>query len=118
MKKLPEHLKFRRHIQSRYNKELNTMIERPPHSETVQYYVARVTSKHRDKLIDYLTDKKIHTSVHFKPLYKYALLKQDREYPVCETEWIKFISLPCHNNMKDEDIDYVVYWINKYFEEN
>ena len=70
------------------------------------------------KLIDYLADKKIHTSVHFKPLYKYTPLKQDREYPVCESEWTKLISLPCHNNMKDEDIDYVVYWVNKYFEEN
>jgi perosamine synthetase len=118
MKKLPKHLEFRRHIQSRYNKELNTLIERPPHSETVQYYVARVPSEHRDKLIDYLADKKIHTSVHFKPLYKYTPLKQDREYPVCESEWTKLISLPCHNNMKDEDIDYVVYWVNKYFEEN
>ena len=118
MKKLPKHLEFRRHIQSRYNKELNPMIERPPHSETVQYYVARVPSEHRDKLIDYLADKKIHTSVHFKPLYKYTPLLQDREYPVCESEWTKLISLPCHNNMKDEDIDYVVYCVNKCIEEN
>ena len=118
MKKLPKHLEFRRHVQSRYNAELNQLIERPPHSETVQYYVARVPSKHRDTLIDYLADKKIHTSVHFKPLYKYTPLKQDREYPVCESEWTKLISLPCHNNMKDEDIDYVIYWVNKYFEEN
>ena len=118
MKKLPKHLEFRRHIQSRYNEELNVLVERPPHSETVQYYVGRVPSEHRDKLIDYLADKKIHTSVHFKPLYKYTPLLQDREYPVCESEWTKLISLPCHNNMKDEDIDYVVYWVNKYFEEN
>ena len=118
MKKLPKHLKFRRHIQSRYNKELNKLVERPPHSETVQYYVGRVPTIHRDKLIDYLADKKIHTSVHFKPLYLYSPLKQDRQYPVCDTEWTKLISLPCHNNMKEEDIDYVVYWVNKYFEEN
>ena len=117
MKKLPKHLEFRRHVQSRYNEELNSMVERPPHSETVQYYVGRVPSEHRDKLIDYLADKKIHTSVHFKPLYKYGPIKQDREYPVCETEWTKLISLPCHNAMKEEDIDYVVYWVNKYFEE-
>jgi len=117
MKKLPEHLKFRRYIQKRYNDELNYLIERPPHSETVQYYVARVHASHRDKLIDYLSDKKIHTSVHFKPLYKYAPLSQDREYPVSETQWERLISLPCHNRMKEDDIDYVIYWVNKYFEE-
>ena len=118
MKKLPEHLKFRRHVQTRYNKELNPLVQRPPHSETVQYYVTRVPANHRNILIEYLADKNIHTSVHFKPLYKYDILKQDREYPVSDTEWLKFLTLPCNNRMKEEDIDYVIYWVNKYFEEN
>ena len=118
MKKLPKHLEFRRHIQSRYNKELNPLIERPPHSETVQYYVSRVPAEHRDNMGDYLADKKIHTSVHFKPLYKYGPLQQNRNYPVCDVEWLKLLTLPCHNRMKDEDIDYVIYWVNKYVEEN
>ena len=118
MKKLPEHLAFRRHVQERYNNELNPLVERPPHSETVQYYVSRVPTNHRDKLINYLTDKKVHTSVHFKPLYFYDVLKQNRNYPVADTEWLKFLTLPCHNRMIEEDIDYVIYWVNKYFEEN
>ena len=117
MKKLPAHLEFRRHVQSRYNTELPKIMERPPHSETVQYYVARVPKEHRDHLIDYLADKKIHTSVHFKPLYLYEPLKQDRNYSVCDTEWKKLITLPCHNRMVEDDIDYIIYWVNKYFEE-
>ncbi len=117
MKKLPEHLKFRRHIQKRYNSELHPLIERPCHSETVQYYIARVPSHHRAPLINYLSNKKIHTSVHFKPLYKFTPLKQEREYPVSEKEWIKFLTLPCHNRMNEDDIDYVIYWVNKYFDD-
>jgi len=132
MKKLPEHLKFRRHVQDRYNKELHPVFERPPHSETVQYYCPRLPEKFineapdgsgiggkvcRDNLIDYLADKKIHTSVHFKPLYKYGPLEQNRVYPVSEQEWVKLISLPCHNRMVEEDIDYVIYWTNKWVEE-
>ena len=118
MKKLAANLEFRRHIQKRYNEELHPVFERPPHSETVQYYVTRVPANHRNILIEYLADKNIHTSVHFKPLYKYDILKQDREYPVSDTEWLKFLTLPCNNRMKEEDIDYVIYWVNKYFEEN
>ncbi len=132
MKKLPEHLKFRRHVQDRYNKELHPLIERPHHTETVQYYCAKLPEKltnkapdgsgygdsiGRDNLIDYLADKKIHTSVHFKPLYKYGPLQQDRVYPVCEKEWTKLISLPVHNRMVEEDIDYVIYWVNKWVKE-
>ena len=118
MKKLPNHLKFRRHIQKRYNKELNPIIERPPHSETVQYYVSRVPKKDRNNLINFLTSKNIHTSVHFKPLYKYTPLNQNRDYPVSDVEWEKFLTLPCHNRMTEDDISYVIYWVNKYFEDN
>ena len=132
MKKLPANLEFRRHVQKRYNEELHPIIERPHHTETVQYYCAKLPPKYtniapdgsghssitRDDLIDYLASKKIHTSVHFKPLYKYDPLHQNREYPICEKEWVKLISLPVHNRMKEEDIDYVIYWTNKWIEEH
>ena len=45
MKKLPKHLEFRRHIQKRYNEELSSYVVRPPHSETVQYYISRNSKK-------------------------------------------------------------------------
>ena len=73
-------------------------------------------SEHREPLIEYLATKKIHTSVHFKPLYKFKPLLQNRDYPVCDTEWEKLITLPCHNRMEKEDIEYVIYWVNSYFE--
>jgi len=118
MKKLDKHLETRRYIQKRYNEGLCEQVERPAWSDTVQYYCARVSPEHRDSLIDYLASKKIHTSVHFKPLHKYEVVKQDREYPVADTEWLKLISLPVHPGMTDEDIDYVIYWVNQYFSEN
>lgn len=117
MKKLEKHLEWRRHIQSCYNNELHGLIKCPPWSETVQYYCARVPSQERDTMIDYLSDKKIHTSVHFKPLHKYNVVKQNRNYPVADREWKKLISLPCHPGMSQEDIDYVIYWVKKYYEE-
>jgi len=117
MKKLPAHLEFRRHVQERYNRELKGYIQPPPHSETVQYYCAKVDSSVRDQLISYLADKKIHTSVHFKPLHLFKILKQDREYPIADVEWKKLISLPCHNNMTEEDIDYVIHWVKEFYNE-
>ena len=119
MKKLPKNLEWRRHVQKRYNEELADCIQAPPHSETVQYYCAKVPPEHRDNLIDYLADKNIHTSVHFKPLHKYNVVKHmnQREYPVADVEWKKLISLPCHPGMNDEDIDYVMYWVREYFAE-
>ena len=128
MKKLSQFLDTRRHIQKRYNEELSSVIERPAYSDTVQYYCARLPEKKhnfapdgsgfssigRDQLIGYLADKKIHTSVHFKPLHQYDILKRNREYPIADVEWLKLITLPCHNGMTDDDIDYVIYWVNKF----
>ena len=117
MKKLPKNLEWRRHIQKRYNEELADCIQAPPHSETVQYYCAKVPPEHRDSLIDYLSSKNIHTSVHFKPLHKFNVVKSmnQREYPSADVEWQKLISLPCHPAMSEEDITYVIYWVKEYF---
>ena len=117
MKKLPEHLKFRRHVQERYNTELCGYIEPPVISDTVQYYCARVPKEHRNPLMDYLSDKKIHTSVHFKPLHKYEILQTPRDYPIANDEWQRLISLPVTNRMTESDIDYVIYWIKRYFDD-
>ena len=121
MKKLPKNLEWRRYIQSKYNKELSNKVERPPHSETVQYYCAKVSPEYRADLIDYLANKNIHTSVHFKPLHKYEVIKnnmthKDKKFPIADKEWLKLITLPVHPAMTEEDIDYVIYWVNKYFE--
>jgi perosamine synthetase len=122
LNKLDKILSKRQHIQTRYNNELCNSITRPPYSETVQYYCAKVDKDKRDSIIDYLADKKIHTSVHFKPLHKYEVIKEhaafpNREFPVADEEWLKLVSLPCHPGMTEEDIDYVIYWVNEYFEE-
>lgn len=116
LKKLDGHLKIRRNIQKRYNDELSDIVGRPEWSETVQYYCARVPSEHRDLLIEYLKSKNIHTSVHYKPLHLHDVVKQNRTFPVADSEWKKLISLPVHPAMSDQDTDYVIYWVNKYFE--
>ena len=55
LKKLPENLKRRQFIQSKYNKELSSIekIQLPPFSYTVQHYVIKVPPDLRNKLIDY-----------------------------------------------------------------
>jgi len=117
MKKLPKHLEWRRHIQKCYNDELSGLIRIPAWSETVQHYGARVPSNERNDMINYLADKKIHTSVHYKPLHIHKIVKQDRDYPVANNEWKKLVSLPCHPGMTQEDIDYVIYWVKEFYGE-
>ena len=90
-------------------------IIKPHWSETCQFYSASVKNVFRDKLMEFLSTKKIHTTVHFKPLHLHPIFKQERSFPIADNEWNKFISLPCHAGMKNEDIDYVIYWVKEFF---
>ena len=112
---LSKYLKVRMKIQKKYNEELADEVIRPAWSNTCQFYSASVPSEHRNNLMNYLSTKNIHTTIHFKPLHFHTIFKQKRKFEVAENEWTKFISLPCHSAMKEQDIDYVIYWVNKYF---
>lgn len=117
LEKLDTHLAIRRHIQKRYMEELDGYLDAPAFSDTVQYYCARVKNpNHRDILIDYLAGVKIHTSVHFKPLHLHPVLRQQWDFPNADFEWKKLITLPCHPALTDEDVDYIVYWIKRFFD--
>jgi|TARA_Y100000296_G_scaffold66548_1_gene78660 perosamine synthetase len=116
MKRLPDLINRRQYIQKIYNKNLHREIKRPMWSDVCQFYSCKVNPDLRNKLIKYLSDKKIHTSVHYKPLHLHSILKQNRDYPVADVEWKKSITLPCHYGMTDEEIEYVIYWVNSFFD--
>jgi perosamine synthetase len=117
MNKLDENLKRRQFIQEKYNEAFSKIseIQIPPFSYTVQHYVIKVEPNRRDNLIDYLKDKNIHTSVHYRPLHLFTQFKDDSDFPIANREWLKMMTLPVHLNMSDEDIDYIIYWVKEFF---
>lgn len=117
MEKLETTLKRRQFIQAKYNEAFNSIdeITLPPFSYTVQHYVIKVSPDKRDALIDFLKDKNIHTSVHYRPLHLFTQFKDDTSFPIADKEWLKIITLPVHLNMTNEDIDYVIYWVQTFF---
>ena len=118
MKKLHSNLMRRQFIQEKYNeafKEMNE-ITTSPFSYTVQHYVIKVNKDKRDKLIDYLKEKNIHTSVHYRPIHYLTYYKDDEnKFPVANEEWLKMLTLPVHLNITDEDINYIIYWVKDFF---
>jgi perosamine synthetase len=117
MAKLDENLKRRQYIQEKYNTAFKDIehIVLPPFSYTVQHYVIKVEPEKRNKLIDYLKEKNIHTSVHYRPLHLFTYYKSTSNFPVADKEWVKMITLPVHLNMSDHDIDYIIYWVKQFF---
>ncbi|MCP3684952.1 MAG: DegT/DnrJ/EryC1/StrS family aminotransferase [bacterium] len=100
----------RREIQAKYNEafaELAGVIV-PEHSHTVQYYTLETVN--RDTVSTRLAERKIATSVHFKPLSEMTYWKKAVKYPlpVTSSVWPNLLSLPCHDALKDDDVEYII----------
>ncbi len=115
LKSLKKIIKKKLDIQEIYNARLPKSIIRPEFSGTCAFYSPSVSAKIRGKLMKYLSKKKIHTTIHYKPLHKHKIFKQERDFPIADIEWKKFISLPCHAAMTHKDILYVIHFINEFY---
>lgn len=118
LRRLPLMLARRRTIQRRYNQAFQNIpqIKLPMHSETVQYYTPEF--ERRDELSEFLAEKGISTSVHFKPLSEMTEYKQyvKNPLPVTNQVWPKLLSLPCFNSLTDLDLDYIISQVTAFYE--
>jgi dTDP-4-amino-4,6-dideoxygalactose transaminase len=80
-------------------------------------YVLRIRPEHltidRDRFISELTERKIGTSVHYRPVHmmtyyaeKYGL--RPEAYPVSRDAFERMVSLPLHPGLSDDDVDDVI----------
>ena len=112
---------WRSHIVSQYVDRLPNMECHVYFSPTKQYAIFSVSApKDRDPLIEHLAKDGIMTSVHFKPLHLMTFykerLKENEAFPIADILWKRLISLPCHDDVTEEDIDHITKSINKYYE--
>ena len=120
LRRLEETLERRRAIQAMYNEAFKDIssIEIPEYSHTVQYYTMKC--KDRDGLSEFLAENNISTSVHFKPLSEMTYWKKavKRPIPVTNQEWKKLLSLPVHNALTDEEVEFIISKVREFYDAN
>lgn len=113
----------RRENASVYKSELSDLPILLPQEETKvrsAYHTFVIQTPQRDKLQQFLASSGIGTSVHYpKPIhlqpaasylgYKFG------DFPVCETQADRILSLPIHQYLTRADLDYVVSSIRHFF---
>lgn len=118
LRRLPEMLKRRQAIQARYNQAFRGQpwFKEPIYSETVQYYTPQF--EQRNKLSEFLAEKGIATSVHFKPLHLMTYWEKAKKDPLPMTDkiWLKLLSLPVFNSLKDEEQEYIIKQVFAFYE--
>jgi len=114
-----EHLdaanRYRRHLAARYREKLPVgiipTVNSPEHYHTHHIYpVILPEGVDRDDFFQNLKKYNIGASVHFMPLHLhsyYAPRYPRGSFPVAEAVFERIITLPMHNSMTEEDVDYV-----------
>ena len=129
LKKIKKIILYRKKIRKIYNKNLSHLVDKNfiniykaqkdvKSAEYIYTILIKNTKFSRDKLINYLTHKKIITSVHYIPaiyLSYYKKMFKNEKLPNTKYVFKNIISLPFHNKLKEKDIKYITKVISEYF---
>ena len=113
LKKLDKLNSIRRKIAKRYYEEikLNTKM---PYDKNCSYHLYWILVKNRNKFRKKLSEFQIETGIHYKPVHTFRLYKSKTKLKNTENIGKNVVTIPCHPNLKDTDIDKIIKLTNKF----
>lgn len=120
LKYLPQRMARRTEIAKKYTTALSKFMKcpQPPQGDLHAYFTYAIQTDRRDELREYLTKRQIENKVFHIPLASdapvYSHLKKT-DTPVARRITDEFLSLPAHEKLSDEQIDYVIDSIRDFF---
>ena len=86
---------------------INLLMNYEP--DKYDYWLFGIRTNVRDKLMLYLKNNGVATGCHYTPLHMQPLFsKKESSCIVAEQEYKKFMTLPLHVDLSNEEIDYVI----------
>jgi putative degT/dnrJ/eryC1/strS aminotransferase family O-antigen related protein len=121
LKKLPRFMEKRKHVHEFYNKELGQYgwiklpVEIPDYCTTSYYfYYIQVENNLRDLLATYLRQNGIYTTYRYYPMHRVPKYGIGDHFPNADYATDCTLSLPIHQSISDEDLDYIATTIKKF----
>ena len=87
------------------------------------YHTFVIQTRKREKLIQYLKNNKIQTAIHYpipihlQPAAKYLGYKRG-SFPKTELQSQRILTLPIHQNLKENELNKIVFYLNKFAKHN
>ncbi len=123
LKKYPEDIKRRRTMAQIYHEELNKLatVKLPPppsqgdHFDVYQNY--EIEADRRDQLRSFLSDRGVGTIIQWggKAVHQFKGLGFDQHLPVTEAMTSRFVMLPMHVALTDDQIKYICDGIKAFY---
>jgi dTDP-4-amino-4,6-dideoxygalactose transaminase len=120
MKHLPERMKRRTEIAKKYNEALSDLVVCPEFREGDIHalYTYAIQGERRDRLMIHLHENGIETKIYHKPLVSDAPVFQKfkgKDTPNARRVLSRFLSLPAHEKLSDEQVDFVIDKVSEFY---
>ena len=110
----------------KYNKHLKDVVQHIPEELTDRhhvYHLYSILSNRREELREYLNDVNVESLIHWKiPINEYPFLTQidsKSEYPyIAKQISEQTLSLPCHPFLREDEQDYIIEHVRKFYEKS
>lgn len=110
----------------RYSEQLKDVVQHVPTELPDRYHVYHlysILSSRREELREYLNDVNVESLIHWKiPINEYPFLTQidsKSEYPyIAKQISEQILSLPCHPFLREDEQDYIIEHIKKFYDES
>jgi len=111
LKKLDKLNSIRKKIAKRYCQEikLNTKMQ---YDKNCSYHLYWILVKNRNEFRKKLSRYKIETGTHYKPIHTFSYYKSKTKLKITENVGKSIVTIPCHPNLKESDIDKIIKSIN------
>ena len=111
LKKLDKLNSIRKKIAKRYYQEIK-LSTKMQYDKNCSYHLYWILVKNRNEFRKKLSSYKIETGTHYKPVHTFSLYKSKTKLKITENVGKNIVTIPCHPNLKESDIDKIIKSIN------
>ena len=111
LKELDKQNYVRKKIAKRYFKEIQSGAKMP-FNEDCSYHFYWILVKDRNEFRKKLSRYKIETGTHYKPIHTFSYYKSKTKLKITENVGKSIVTIPCHPNLRESDIDKIIKSIN------
>lgn len=78
-------------------------------------YIFVIKAIDRNELRNFLLDNGIETGIHYKPNHLLSKYKSSDDFPISNKLYSQILTLPCHFDLTDNDIEFIVKKIDDFY---
>lgn len=120
LKKLDSNQKIRKQIWKTYEKAFSsidsiTTPQNEEYGEKHSYFTYFLKVENRNKLANYLLEKKIYTTLRYHPLHLNKIYNSNKRLPNSEKLNVNGLNIPLHPKLEPHEIEYVIKNITEFY---